>query len=60
MKQENTTATSLVRCVITLKDPSGVLAGKAILRMEKINVQVTLYDPLIERLRYFVARSFSH
>ena len=52
--------TSLVRCVITLKDPSGALAGKAILRMEKINVQVTLYDPLIERLRYFVARSFSH
>ena len=51
---------SLVHYVITLKDPSGVLAGKVILKMEKINVQVTLHDPLIEILRYLVARSFSH
>ena len=36
---------------ITLKDPSTALAGKVILKMEKINVQVTLQDPLIERLK---------
>ena len=42
---------------ITLKDPSTALAGKVILKMEKINVQVTLQDPLIERLIYFVATS---
>ena len=46
--------------VITLKDPSTVLAGKVILKMEKINVQVTLQDSLIERLRYFVATFLSH
>ena len=34
-----------------------MLAGKVILKLEKINVQVTLHDPLVERLRYFVARS---
>ena len=45
---------------ITLKDPSTVLARKAILMMEKINVQVSLQDPLIERLRYFVATFLSH
>ena len=36
---------------ITRKDPSTALAGKVILKMEKINVQVTLQDPLIERLK---------
>ena len=46
--------------VITLKDPSTVLAGKVILKMEKINVQVTLQDSLIKRLRYFVATFLSH
>ena len=45
---------------ITLKDPSTALAGKVILKMEKINVQVTLQDPLIETLRYFVATSLSN
>ena len=40
--------TSLVQCVITLKDPSGVLAGKVILKVDNINVQVTLQDPLID------------
>ena len=45
---------------ITLKDPSTALAGKVILKMEKINVQVTLQDPLIERLIYFVATSLSN
>ena len=34
---------------ITLEDPSTALAGKVTLKMEKINVQVTLQDPLIER-----------
>ena len=46
--------------VITLKDPSTVLAGKVILEMEKINVQVTLQDSLIEKLKYFVATFLSH
>ena len=46
---------------ITRKDPSTALAGKVILKMEKINVQVTLQDPLIERLIYrFVATSLSY
>ena len=46
---------------ITLKDPSTALAGKVILKVEKINVQVTLQDPLNERLREFVATTcFSH
>ena len=45
---------------ITLKDPSTALAGKVILKMEKITVQVTLQDPLIERLIYFVATSLSN
>ena len=45
---------------ITLKDPSTALAGKVILKMEKINVQVTLQDPLIERLIYLVATSLSN
>ena len=45
---------------IILKDPSTALAGKVILKMEKINVQVTLQDPLNERLRDFVATCFSH
>ena len=52
--------TSLAKCAITLEDPSGVLARKVILKMEKINVQVTLQDPLIETLRYFVATFLSH
>ena len=52
--------TSLAKCAITLCDPSGVLARKVILKMEKINVQVTLQDPLIETLRYFVATFLSH
>ena len=58
MTQENTAVTSVVQCAITLKDPSDVLAWKVILKMEKINVQVTLQDPLIERLRYIVPRLF--
>ena len=37
-----------------------MLARKVILKMEKINVQVTLKDPLIETLRYFVATSLSN
>ena len=45
MTQENTTVTSLLQCVITLKDPSDVLARKVILKMEKINVQVTPQIP---------------
>ena len=52
--------TSLVHCVLTLWDPSDVLAGKVILEMEKMNVQVTLQDPFMETLRYFVATSLSH
>ena len=59
MTQKNTTVTSLDGA-ITPKDPSNVLVGKGILKMEKINVQVTLHDLLIETLRYFVARSLSH
>ena len=59
MPQKNTTVTSLDGA-ITPKDPSTVLVGKGILKMEKINVQVTLHDLLIETLRYFVATSFSH
>ena len=43
--QENTAVTSEVQCAITLKDPSDVLAGKVILKMEKIHVQVTLEIP---------------
>ena len=43
--------TSLVGA-ITLLDPLDVLAGKVILKMEKINAQVTLSNPLIETLRY--------
>ena len=57
--QKNTTVTSLDGA-ITPKDPSTVLVGKGILKMEKINVQVTLQDLLIETLRYFVATSLSH
>ena len=45
---------------ITLLDPLDVFARKVILKMEKINVQVTLSNPLIETLRYFVATSLSH
>ena len=37
-----------------------MLARKVILKMEKINVKVTLQDPLIETLRYFVATFLSH
>ena len=51
--------TSLVPCAITLKDPSGVFARQVILKMEKINVKVTLQDPLIETLRYFVVTFLS-
>ena len=43
--QENTAVTSVVQCAITLKDPSDVLAGKVILKMEKIHVQVALEIP---------------
>ena len=39
---------SLVQCVITLKDPSDVFAGMVILKVDNINVQVTLPDPLID------------
>ena len=61
MRQELTTVTSLFHCAITLKDPSGVVAGKVILkRADSIYVQVTSQDPLIETLRYFVATSLSH
>ena len=61
MRQEITTVTSLVHSAITLKDPSGVVAGKVILKREdSIYVQVTFQDPLIEALRYFVATSLSH
>ena len=59
MPQKNTTVTSLDGA-ITPKDPSNVLARMGILKMETINVQVTLQDLLIETLRYFVARSLSH
>ena len=45
MRQENTAVTSVVQCAITLKDPTDVLAGKVILKMEKIHVQVTLEIP---------------
>ena len=45
MTQENTAVTSVVQCAITLKDPTDVLAGKVILKMEKIHVQVTLEIP---------------
>ena len=45
MTQENTTVTSLVHCAITLSDPLDVLAMKVILKMEKINVQVTPQIP---------------
>ena len=51
---------TLLDGAITLKDPSTALAGKVILKMKKINVQVTLQDLLIETLRYFVATSLSH
>ena len=60
MTQKNPTVTSLLVGAITPKDPSNVLASMGILKMEKINVQVTLHDLLIETLRYFVARSLSH
>ena len=40
--------TSLVQCVITLKAPSDVFAGMVILKVDNINVQVTLQDPLID------------
>ena len=40
--------TSLVQCVITLKDPSDVFVGMVILKVDNINVQVTLQDPLID------------
>ena len=33
--------TSLVPCATTLWDPSGVVARKVILKVKKINVQVT-------------------
>ena len=59
MRQKNTTVTSLDGA-ITPKDPSNVLASMGILKMEKINVQVTLQDLLIETLRYFVATCLSH
>ena len=49
--------TSLVGA-ITLLDPLDVLAGKVILKMEKINAQVTLSNPLIETLRYSYPRLF--
>ena len=53
--------TSLVHSAITLKDPSGVVAGKVILkRADSIYVQVTSQDPLIETLIYFVTTSLSH
>ena len=51
--------TSLVGA-ITLLDPLDVLAGKVILKMEKINAQVTLSNPLIETLRYFITTSLSN
>ena len=38
-------------CAITLWDPLDVLARRVILKMEKINVQVTLSNPLIETLK---------
>ena len=57
---QKTTVTSPLAIAITPKDPSNVLARKDILKMEKINVQVTLQDLLIETLRYFVATSLSH
>ena len=61
MRQEITTVTSLVHSAITLKDPSGVVAGKVILkRADSIYVQVTSQDPLIETLIYFVTTSLSH
>ena len=61
MTQEITTVTPLVHCAITLKDPSGVGAGKVTLkRADSIYVQVRSQDPLIETLRYFVATSLSH
>ena len=37
-----------------------MLARKVILKMEKINVQVTFQDPLIETLTYFLAMFLSH
>ena len=40
--------TSLVQCVITLKDPSDVFAGMVIIKVDDKNVQVTLQDPLID------------
>ena len=43
--QENTAVTSVVQCAITLKDPSDVLAGKVILKMDIIHAQVTLQIP---------------
>ena len=61
MTQEITTVTPLVHSAITLKDPSGVVARKVILKREdSICVQVRSQDPLIETLRYFVATSLSH
>ena len=57
---QKTTVTSPLAIAITPKDPSNVLARKGILKMEKISVQVTLQDLLIETLRYFVATSLSH
>ena len=60
MPQKNTTVTSPLVGAITPKDPSNVLASMGILKMEKINVQVTLQDLLIETLRYFIATCLSH
>ena len=57
---QKTTVTSPLAIAITPNDPSNVLARKGILKMEKISVQVTLHDLLIETLRYFVATSLSH
>ena len=51
--------TSLVGA-ITLLDPLDVLARKVILKLKKINVQVTLSNPLIETLRYFITTSLSN
>ena len=49
VSQEITHVTSPFQCVITLKDPSDVLAGMVILKVDNINVQVTLQDPLIDK-----------
>ena len=51
--------TSLVGA-ITLLVPLDVLARKVILKLKKINVQVTLSNPLFETLRYFITTSLSN